>query len=197
MSGKRTATIGVYSNRDMPWSNYIDEQQCLNGYFRAQGYYTEGARKIYHLRDGFKNPQGMEWDDYVVRFGHLDLKHHEPRGPQKQEQQRYVNGANALKQPPRPGNIKVGPFEIGAPNIADTETEDFKVAEWGARQLAQKRDRPFFLALGFASHTRRGSFRKSISICSRSIRLNCRRTSRTTSMTFRRGEATRRTPPIG
>ena len=32
MSGKRTATIGVYSNRDMPWSNYIDERQCLNGF---------------------------------------------------------------------------------------------------------------------------------------------------------------------
>ena len=149
MSGKRTATIGVYSNRDMPWSNYIDERQCLNGYFRAQGYYTAGAGKIYHLQDGFKNPQGIEWDDYLVKLGHLDLKHHEPRGPAKQEQQRYVNGANALKQPPRPGNIKMGTFEIGAPNIADSETEDFKVAEWGARQLAQKRDRPFFLALGF------------------------------------------------
>jgi arylsulfatase A-like enzyme len=38
MSGKRTATIGVYSNMHMPWSNYIDERQCLNAYFRAQGY---------------------------------------------------------------------------------------------------------------------------------------------------------------
>jgi len=149
MSGKRTATIGVYSNMDMPWSNYIDERQCLNGYFRAQGYYTAGAGKIYHLQDGFKNPQGIEWDDYLVKLGHLGLKHHEPRGPAEQEQQRYANGATALNQPPRPGNIKMGTFEIGAPNIADSETEDFKVAEWGARQLAQKHDRPFFLALGF------------------------------------------------
>ena len=60
-----------------------------------------------------------------------------------------MNSPEALNQPPRPGNIKVGPFEIGAPNIADSETEDFKVAEWGVWQLAQKRDRPFFLALGF------------------------------------------------
>jgi arylsulfatase A-like enzyme len=149
MSGKRTATIGVYSNMDMPWSNYIDERQCLNAYFRAQGYYTAGAGKIYHLRGGFKNPQGTEWDDYVVNFGQIDLEHDEPRATAKQKQQRYVNGPEALKQPPRPGNIKVGAFEIGAPNVADSETEDFKIAEWGARQLAQKRDRPFFLALGF------------------------------------------------
>ena len=52
LSGKRTATIGVYSNMDMPWSDYIDERQCLNGYFRAHGYYTAGAGKIYHLRAG-------------------------------------------------------------------------------------------------------------------------------------------------
>jgi arylsulfatase A-like enzyme len=149
MSGKRTATIGVYSNMDMPWSNYIDERECLNGYFRAQGYYTAGAGKIYHLRDGFKNPQGTEWDDYVVKFYHHNVKKNEPRGRAKQEQQRYVSGPEALKQPPSPGNIKVGTFEIGAPNIADSETEDFKVAEWGARQLARKHDRPFFLALGF------------------------------------------------
>ena len=127
MSGKRTATIGVYSNMHMPWSNYIDERQCLNTYFRAHGYYTAGAGKIYHLEGGFKNSQGTEWDDYVASFGPLDLEHDEPRL----------------------GNIKVGTFEIGAPNIADSETEDCKIAEWGARQLAQKRDRPFFLALGF------------------------------------------------
>jgi arylsulfatase A-like enzyme len=149
MSGKRTATIGVYSNMDMPWSDYIDERQCLNGYFRAQGYYMAGAGKIYHLRSRFKNPQGTEWDDYVVKFRHGNVEHNEPRAMENQKHQRHVNSSEALEEPPRPGNIKVGPFEIGAPNIADSETEDFKVAEWGARQLAQKRDRPFFLALGF------------------------------------------------
>ena len=149
LSGKRTATIGVYSNMDMPWSDYIDERHCLNGYFRAQGYYTAGAGKIYHLRSGFKNPQGTEWDDYVVKFGHRNVEHNEPRATAKQKHQRHVNSPEALEEPPRPENIKLGTFEIGAPDIADSETEDFKIAEWGARQLAQKRDRPFFLALGF------------------------------------------------
>ena len=71
LSGKRTATIGIYSNMDLPWSDYIDEQHCLTAYFRAHGYYTAGAGKIYHTGGGgtFKNLQGTDWDEYVVRFG--------------------------------------------------------------------------------------------------------------------------------
>lgn len=152
LSGKRTATIGVYSNMDLPWSDYIDEQHCLNAYFRAHGYYTAGAGKIYHTGGGgrFKNLQGTEWDDYVMGFGKdpdvWDAEWH--AGKQKKHKQ-YVKGPEALNHPPRTANIKVGEFEIGALNIPDSETEDYKVAEWGARQLAQRHDRPFFLALGF------------------------------------------------
>src|SRR2546429_278642 len=73
----------------------------------------------------------------------------EPRAPAKQKHRRHVKGPGAREEPPRPANIKLGTFEIGAPDIADSETEDCKVAKWGAWQLAQKHDRPFFLALGF------------------------------------------------
>ena len=148
LSGKRTATIGVYTNRDMPWSDYIDERECLNGYFRTHGYYTAGAGKIYHLRSGFKNPQGTEWDDYVVHFGRHNVEHFEPHAAAKQKHQRHADGLEALKEQP-PNTVKFGTLEIGAPDIADSETEDCKVAEWGAWQLSQKRDRPFFLALGY------------------------------------------------
>lgn len=141
LSGKRTATTGVYSNADMPWSDYIDERQCLNGYFRAHGYYTAGAGKVYHLKAGFKNPQGTEWDDYVLQFSH----HHGAN----QKHQHQVNGSGPLDQPLHRDDIEVGMFEIGAADIPDSETEDFKIAQWGAHQLAQKRDQPFFLALGF------------------------------------------------
>src|SRR5262249_14321123 len=137
LSGKRTATIGVYSNMDMPWSDYIDERQCLNGYFRAQGYYTAGGGKIYHLRAGFKNPQGTEWDDYVVKFGHHNVEDDEPRATAKQKHKRPVNGPETLKEPPRPDNNELGTFEIGASDIAESETEDFKIAKWGANQLAR------------------------------------------------------------
>jgi arylsulfatase A-like enzyme len=156
LSGQRTATIGVYSNGHLPWSDYIDERQCLNAHFRAHGYYTAGAGKIFHVGGGFKNSQGTEWDEYVTGFGKdVDAEDDEPRPAgagkqkQKQKQKRYVNGPEALKQPPRAGNVKVGEFEIGAPDIADRETEDYRIAEWGAKQLAQRRAQPFFLALGF------------------------------------------------
>lgn len=152
LSGKRTATIGVYSNMHLPWSDYIDEHHCLNAYFRAHGYYTAGAGKIYHTGGGgrFKNLQGREWDDYVVGFGkELDVGDDERRSGKQKKQNRYVNGPETVNHPPSEGNIKLGEFEIGALNIADSETEDYKIAEWGARQLAQRRDRPFLLALGF------------------------------------------------
>jgi arylsulfatase A-like enzyme len=149
LSGKRTATIGVYSNGHLPWTDYIDESQCLNAHFRANGYYTAGAGKIFHVGGGFKNSQGTQWDDYVVGFGKdQDVEDDEPKAG-KGKQKRFTNGPGALKQEPRKGNIKIGEFEIGAPAIPDRETEDYRIAEWGARQLAQKREQPFFLALGF------------------------------------------------
>lgn len=145
LSGKRTATIGIYSNADMPWSDYIDERQCLNGYFRAQGYYTATAGKVFHLRSGFENPQGVQWDNFVVHFGRHDVEHSEGRATAKHRHHQHVTGSELLKEPPR----EVGEFEIAAPDVPDTETEDFKIAEWGAHQLAKTYDRPFFLALGF------------------------------------------------
>jgi arylsulfatase A-like enzyme len=149
LSGKRTATIGVYSNGHLPWTDYIDESQCLNAHFRANGYFTAGAGKIFHVGGGFKNSQGTQWDEYVVGFGKdQDVEDDEPQAG-KGKQKRFTNGAAALKQEPRKGNIKIGEFEIGAPAIPDRETEDYKIAEWGARHVAQKRNQPFFLALGF------------------------------------------------
>jgi arylsulfatase A-like enzyme len=147
MSGKRTATIGVYSNMHMPWSDYINERQCLNAYFRGHGYYTAGAGKIYHLEGEFKNCQGTEWDEYAAAFGKPNVGEKEARAG-KQKQNRGVNGLEALKQL-RQGYFNVGEFEISATSIPDSETEDYRIAQWGARQLAQRRDRPFFLALGF------------------------------------------------
>jgi arylsulfatase A-like enzyme len=109
-----------------------------------------GGGKIYHTGGSFKNLQGTEWDDYVVRFGKdLDTGDDERGAGKQKKQKRYGNGPEALNHPSRKGIIKVGEFEIGALNIDDSETEDYKIAQWGARQLAQRHDRPFFLALGF------------------------------------------------
>jgi arylsulfatase A-like enzyme len=147
LSGRRTATTGVYSNGHLPWSDYIDEAECLNAHFRANGYHVAGAGKIFHVGGGFKNSQGTHWDEYIVGFGKdQDAEDDEPRAG---KQKRFTNGPEALKQPPRKGNTKVGEFEIGAPDIPDRETEDYRIAEWGARQVAMRRDQPFLLALGF------------------------------------------------
>ncbi len=146
LSGKRNATIGVYGNASLPWSDYIDEKQCLNGYLRANGYTTLGAGKIFHIGGGFPNSQGTQWDDYVVGFGKGGTEEDEDEGGRRR---RPTAGPEAVNTPPRKGNTRIGEFEIGQPDIPDRDTEDYKIAEWGARQLAQPHDKPFFLALGF------------------------------------------------
>lgn len=146
LSGQRTSTIGVYGNASLPWSDYIKEKDCLNGYLRANGYYTAGAGKIYHVGGGFADSQGKEWDQYVVGFGRDGADEDAEEGGGRR---RPTNGPAAAALPPRAGNIRVGEFEIGQPDISDSETEDNKIAQWGAQQLARSYAKPFFLALGF------------------------------------------------
>lgn len=147
MSGKRTATIGVYGNGYMPWSNYIDEAQCLNGFLKANGYYTAGAGKIYHEGGAGVHTEGTQWDKYVVGFGKGggDDDVEEEGGGRRH---RPTNGAEARNAPVRKNAMRIGEFEIGQLDVPDSETEDYKIAEWGAQQLGKTYDKPFFLALG-------------------------------------------------
>lgn len=137
LSGRRPASTGLYTNQSMPWSAYIDERNCINGHFRANGYYTAGAGKIYHNRGGGAPDESTQWDKYVARFG------------PDEEEARPTTGSLTLSVPPRKGASRVGEFEIGPLPILDDETEDNRIAKWGAQQLAKSYEGPFFLALGF------------------------------------------------
>ena len=56
---------------DLPWSDYIDEKHCLTRVLPRARLLHVRCGKIYHTGGGgkFKNLQGTEWDEYVVRFG--------------------------------------------------------------------------------------------------------------------------------
>jgi len=62
MGGRRPWTTGVYHNPD-DYRPHIRPQQTLNSHFRAAGYWTVGAGKIYHGGGG----RISEWDDYGKR----------------------------------------------------------------------------------------------------------------------------------
>lgn len=151
MSGRRTATIGVYGNAYMPWSNYINEAECINGYLRSNGYETLGVGKLYHKGGPGAHTEGTHWDEYVVGFGRQlgDDDDGDEGGGRRGRNRRPTSGKAALETDVLPGNKRIGEFEIGQPSIPDSETEDYKIAEWGAAQLARRHDRPFFLSVGF------------------------------------------------
>lgn len=148
MSGKRTATIGVYGNAYVPWSNYINEAECINGYLKANGYETLGVGKLYHQGGGGAHSEGVLWDDYVVGFGRVGGGD-DDEGDGGPRRHRPTQGAAARNAPLRKGENRVGEFVIAQPDIPDSETEDFKIAEWGAAQLSRQHDKPFFLSVGF------------------------------------------------
>jgi hypothetical protein len=68
MSGMRPFTTGVYHNSD-DYKPHIQPEQTLNSHFRANGYLTVGAGKIYHGGGGRRS----EWDDYGARKPTKDL----------------------------------------------------------------------------------------------------------------------------
>lgn len=63
MSGMRPSTTGVYHNSN-DYRPHIASELTLNSYFRANGYRTIGAGKIYHGR--FERFE--DWDDYQKRI---------------------------------------------------------------------------------------------------------------------------------
>lgn len=151
MSGKRTATIGVYGNAYMPWSDYINESECINGYLQASGYETLGVGKLYHQGGRGTQTEGKYWDKYVTGFGRNvgEDDESDEGGGRRARNRRPTKGEAAMETPVLPGNTRIGEFEIGQLAIPDSETEDYKIAEWGAAELSRTHDKPFFLSIGF------------------------------------------------
>src|SRR5262245_61790640 len=118
MSGLRPSTTGVYDN-SIDWRPIIPREQTLVTHFRANGYTTAGAGKIYH--GGFDRKE--EWDEYGKERG---------------------GGCKMLNPTPGVGGIRFSPVDCGDEGISD-----YSIAEYGIAQLQRKHDKPFFLTIGF------------------------------------------------
>ncbi|MFZ5830970.1 MAG: sulfatase [Planctomycetota bacterium] len=121
-----------------PWQNgvYVIEQDfhdapalkgavALPRYFREHGYRTLGVGKIYHSQkhdadawDAWGGSYGWKWMGDLV-------------GPQ---------GVSGL---PNPSIFDFGPLPVD-----DAQMDDAKVTQWAIDQLAERHDRPIFLAVG-------------------------------------------------
>lgn len=117
MSGMRPWTTGVYHNPD-DYRPHIRPDQTLNSHFRASGYLTVGAGKIYHGGGGRRS----EWDDYGAKGKVKNL------------------GAYSSKNA---GGIRWSQLKGDDDSVGDYFTVSYCV-----EQLERDHDRPFFLACG-------------------------------------------------
>ena len=154
MSGLRPSTTGVYDNT-VDWRPHIGRDKTLITLFRANGYTTLGAGKIYHGA----YDRTDEWDEY---------------GTERQKPCARLNPTDGV------GGIKFSPVDCGDDAIADTS-----IADYGIAQLRRSHAKPFLLTIGSTSRTCPGTCRRSTSTCTRSMPSSCRRIARTISATSR------------
>jgi arylsulfatase A-like enzyme len=118
MSGLRPSTSGVYDNNN-DWRTVMPADLMLTAAFRRAGYFVCGAGKIYH--ESFS--RRSEWDDYLEK---------EKKEPD-----------------PAPGqSLGVGGIRFAPLDCRDDELVDWKITDYGIRELGKRHDRPFFLAVG-------------------------------------------------
>jgi len=119
MSGLRPSSTGCYLN-SQDWHPGIAEDKMLNTQFFRAGYRVYGAGKIYHGGYG----HGGEWTDYFARKS-VPLKLH-----------------------PSAKNDGVGGLKFGPLANKDEDMPDYSVVSYCIEKLAEKSDKPFFIACG-------------------------------------------------
>ncbi len=119
MSGLRPSTTGVYDN-GQNWSAVVGQELTLTTQFLNAGYNVFGAGKIYH---GSVHREG-EWTEYFKDAG-VPLRRH----------------ASAADE-------GVAGIQFCPLDNTDAEMPDYRVVDYGLKQLQQQHEKPFFLAIG-------------------------------------------------
>ncbi|MCX6326946.1 MAG: sulfatase [Bacteroidia bacterium] len=148
LTGKRPSTTGLYNN-DQWWKAALPELVPMPQYFRNNGYYTAGAGKIFHHTPGNNPP--CSWDEYQAQVFDDPWVFAE-WSPEKY----WLNyGYRTPKVPfpnwkPLNGIPTLGAeMDWGAiPGKKDGDYGDVQIVNFARKFLAQKHEKPFFLALG-------------------------------------------------
>ena len=128
MTGILPSRSGVYLN-DQDWrkSPVLQDAVTLSQHFMANGYSARGSGKIYH--GGFQHP--ASWEEYWP--SQEKSKPDDPDPPSIP----WQGGAAARNH-----------FDWGPLDVPDADMGDARVAAWVSAQLAQRQEKPFFLACG-------------------------------------------------
>lgn len=148
LTGKRPSTSGFYSN-DGFWKAVMPDAVTIPQYFKANGYYTAGAGKVFHHTPGNNPP--VSWDQYQEQVFDdpwvfakwsperyfLDYGYRGPIVPSPDW--KPLNGVNKLGP-----EMDWGPI----PGKKDEDYGDVHIVNYARQFLAARHDKPFFLALG-------------------------------------------------
>lgn len=144
LTGINPWNSGVSGN-ELDWRHAtpLIGRATLPEHFRALGWFTAAGGKIFHASHG--GPEGRLTGWHGGRRGfELDQAWRE-RFPEP--------GVQIPDLPVHTGQnfngLGIWRWDWGAIDQADDDMDDAKVAEWTARFLRKKLDRPFFLAVGF------------------------------------------------
>ncbi len=143
LTGMLPSSSGVFGNeQDWRRSVQIVGKPTLPEHFKAQGYTTAAAGKIFHANHG--GPQGRLAGWHGGRRGFEQDSAWDQRFPQP--------GVQIPDLPVHTGQnfngLNIWHWDWGGISVTEDKTDDGLVAAFAADFLAQKQKQPFFLALG-------------------------------------------------
>jgi arylsulfatase A-like enzyme len=155
MTGVAPASSGVYNNgQEWRQSPRLAEAVTLPEHFRAAGYTAFGCGKIFHalswITDGYGKQQNEAklWDYY---WPSATNPMPDPQWPKATQAKRSPNGYLNSKPLAAGKSFEGRPshfFDWGPDDQPESGTADYQVVSWAAAELAKKRDKPFFQAVG-------------------------------------------------
>jgi iduronate 2-sulfatase len=137
ITGLRPETTGVLSNT-VPWRQKNPDAVSLPQHFSAHGYETILVGKMLHGKDSEK---AAGWDRMVDQWDGLQRS-----GNKGRELQGIL--ADKIKAGKKPGPMDKY-YQWGPSGLEGTDEMDGRFAAQAIKVLAEERDKPFFLAVGF------------------------------------------------
>ena len=143
LTGMMPSSSGVFGNeQDWRRSVQITGKPTLPEYFKAQGFTTAAAGKIFHANHG--GPEGRLTGWHGGRRGFEQDSAWDQRFP--------LPGVQIPDLPVHTGQnfngLNIWHWDWGGIPVAEEKTDDGQVVSFAAEFLAQKQKKPFFLALG-------------------------------------------------
>jgi len=140
----RTGADNVYWGDGPKWREFegLEDVATLEQSFKQHGYLTLGAGKIYHSQaPPWQASSQVEPDNWDFYFPSDYISH--PFQIRAPEDVIYPADVDNESRPGGRGWWTWGPIPV-----PDEKMADYHVVEWASYQLAQKHDKPFFLAVG-------------------------------------------------